>query len=142
MARFTIGSGSVQLNVDDPLRDVAIRAAREAAPRTFAILESYADKLVADARAKWPVGRARKGVRDGEGRAHSRDLLEAQIVVETNGTVRARIVNTADYAYKIKTAQNGVMGSPWQILVNQPFKAATPGLVEALRQAAEVILKG
>ncbi len=142
MARFSVGSGSVRLNVDDPLRDVAIRAAREAAPRTFEILESYADKLVADAKAKWPVGRERETPADGQGRPHSRDLLEAEIVVETNGTVRARVTNSADYAYKIKTSQNGVDGSPWQILVNRPFKAATPSLLESLKQAAEEILKG
>lgn len=142
MARYTVGSGSVRLDVNDPLRDVAIRAAREAAPRTFAILESYADKLVADAREKWPVGRDRLGPKDGEGRPHSRDLLDAEIVIETSGDVRARVVNTADYAYKIKSSQNGVNGSPWQVLVARPFRKQTPALVEELKKAAEAILNG
>lgn len=142
MATYTVGSGSLRLKVTDPFRDIAIRAVREMAPNTLRILESYVDKLVADAKARWPVGRARKGKLDGEGRTPSRELLEAEIVIETNGTVRGRVTNSAAYAYMIKTSQGGVNGSPWQKLVNKPFKIATPALVAALKAETEATLKG
>lgn len=61
-------------------------------------------------------------------RPHSRDLLEQVIQVDPgSGTITGKIVidTKGNYAVKIKSDKNGLGGgSPWQILVRKPVRAA------------------
>ena len=133
MAKVTFGRGSIRVNVDDGLARLVEKAVRNSAPRTFGAIDRAITWIEADAKARWPVGRERETVADGKGRPHSRDLLHGEVVIDAGAEkVTGKISQDAEYAYKIKTSQNGVTGNPWQALVAKPLKAALHGIVEEI----------
>lgn len=108
------------------------RAADDALLRVTDRLQAEADQIVAAARERWPVGRERAGAE--RGRPHSRDLFDVQTRLSLD-EVSVVVLNGADYAYKIKTDQNGLLWqSPWQELIRKPMRERAPEIAADLAE--------
>lgn len=113
-------------------QDALDRAADGALLRVTDRLQAEADQIAAAARERWPVGRERAGAE--RGRPHSRDLFEVYTRLSMD-EVSVVVVNWADYAYKIKTDQNGLLWrSPWQELVRKPMRERAPEIAADLQE--------
>lgn len=109
----------IRMELDPGLRDALDKIGDGAFGRVLSKLEAEADRRIADAESRWPIGRRREGAEAG--RPHSKDLFQRETRI-TEDSVSVVISNPAKYAYKIKTYQSGLGGkSPWQELVRKPF---------------------
>ncbi len=106
----------------------AIRAVeRDLYRETHAKAQRATEKLIADARYKWPVNK-----RDNRPpRPHSRDLFRVEDRSDGGDRVRFVIQNDArdeqgtPYAFFIKTHQHGLgYKSPWTVLIRRPLGKA------------------
>lgn len=111
-----VGSGAVRAAVDLPTEALARQILAAGAPGVAEAVERAADRIVAEARERWPVrtGRSRAG-------------LEAVVVVDPGlTTIRGTVVNEVEYARFVKDKQDR---SAMTELLAKPIRAATPALI-------------
>ena len=128
MARqYRAGRGSTEVVLSGHIEAMVENTLRNMMPTTKATIERHLGAIEASAIDRWPVGKSRKGSN------HSREKMDSAVRIlgpdEIDGIVR----NNADYAYYIKTEQNGLDGkSPFQELIRKPLKAAEKDIAQAV----------
>ena len=111
------------------------------------ILQREGEQVMANATRRWPRRNRRKY--SWIKRPHSADLF--RIVFRENGsTLSFTVYNDAKdgqfgkgdnpYVFMIKTIKNGVIGSPWQLLIRRPVKEAIKKVARQLTDAAQEAL--
>ncbi len=105
----TVRSSNFAVTVNDQelLRRIERAAGKTALSRIAATLKREADALEAEAKREWPVSYGYDNrIREKQGRPHSRDQFEVKGRL-TPQVVAYRIVNTAPYAFYIRSYQVG-----------------------------------
>ncbi len=138
MARkIVVGSGKSQVTISPEMSLMVERILKQTSPKILDRLEDTVDAIEANAVAKWPVGKDRKG------REHSKDLFEKALRIAGTDAIEANLTNTADYSYMIKSQKNGLGGkSPYQELMRKPAIEAGEKLAEVLAADIAAIAGG
>jgi hypothetical protein len=133
MAKLTYGTGSLRIQMDDVMEQIARAAVEDVAPGLVPAIESTVERLEAEARAKWPV---RTGV--------SRDGLGHYVSITPAGDqVRGSLVNTVDYSRFVKSGKGGLQGKSAMVeLMRKPVEAAADVLAAELGDIATTKLGG
>jgi hypothetical protein len=137
--------GSVGANVTvtlDPAYGQVVREAiRHAAPTTLDTLRDSAERLVAEARLRWPVGRPLRSGRLANP-VHSRDRFVVREAVGAD-SVQVGIGNQAPYARFIRSMQKGLGGKgALQTLLLKPARAEAKRLAEQIGHELALLAGG
>lgn len=99
--------------------------------------EAVAEEIAKAARLKWPLG-------PRTGKPHSRSLFATRTLKSVE-RLKVTIRNKAgeEYAYFIRTKQNGINGNPWKKLIVEPMKrGAEPLAADLGNDAARLVTRG
>lgn len=120
---------NVSVTLDEGGRRALRDALRQAGPTILDTIRDGAERVMAAAVNRWPVGRPLRTGRLANP-IHSRDRFS---IVErvTHDVVEVSLTNAAPYTRFIKSMQHGLGGkSAWQVLVRRPWAVEAKRIVD------------
>lgn len=132
MRRLTFGQGSVRIEMDAKLEELARRAVSQVAPGVLERIDQAVDQVLEEAEARWPVktGRSKAG-------------LAAYTSIAPGGAcVQGTVMNPVDYAVYVKSRKGGLGGRSAVVeLLRKPLRAQAAQLAGELGTTVAESLK-
>ena len=132
MRRLTFGQGSVRIEMDAGLEELARRAVSQVAPGVLERIDAAVDQVLEDAQRRWPVKTGR-----------SRDGLAAYTSIAPAGDrIQGTVMNPVDYAVYVKSRKGGLEGRSAVVeLLRKPLRARASQLADELGTTVAESLK-